>query len=63
MATYEDSHLRCPFDGKRMLVEVGEDDNGRLSAVHECWHCDYTCYAPREVVENAKRIHTGRRSA
>lgn len=39
-----DSHLRCPFDGKRMLYEIGQDDlsgAGDMRAVHFCLHCDY----------------------
>lgn len=64
MAAYEDSHLRCPFDGKRMMVEIGpdEDEDARLNAEHECWHCGYLCAAPRVVVPNPKRIYTGRSS-
>lgn len=39
-----DSHLRCPRDGKRLVVQVGQDDltgEGDMRAVHECWHCGY----------------------
>jgi hypothetical protein len=39
-----ESHLRCPFDGKRMMLEVGQDDTtgrGDMRAEHICWHCDY----------------------
>lgn len=41
-----DSHLNCPRDGKRMLLELGQEDVvesriGALAAVHVCPHCDY----------------------
>jgi len=42
---YVDSHLRCPRDGKRMLLEVGQDDwsgAGDMRAIHTCWSCGYT---------------------
>lgn len=41
-----DSHLNCPRDGKKMLLELGQEDVvesriGALAAVHVCPHCDY----------------------
>lgn len=39
-----DSHLRCPRDGKRMLMDVGQDDTtgaGDMRAQHYCPSCDY----------------------
>jgi hypothetical protein len=63
MALYEDSHLRCPFDGKRMLVEVGPDDEGRLVALHECWHCGHTTRAAREVALDVVKVIAGLRTA
>lgn len=45
---FEDSDRRCPRDGKRMLVEIGQQDDvgGRRLAlvemVHACWSCGYT---------------------
>lgn len=38
----EDSPLRCPRDGKRMLMEVDQDEvSSRLRITHECWDCGY----------------------
>jgi len=62
MAQYEDSHLRCPFDGKLMLVEVGPDDEGRMVAQHECWHCGHTTLARREVAADVVRVITSLRT-
>ncbi len=52
-----DSDRRCPFDGKRMLVEIGQDDNSatdrlsiRVRMVHQCLHCGH-----EEIEENWKR--------
>lgn len=42
-----DSDRRCPLDGKRMLVEIGQNDlagddsSGWVQMVHFCLHCDY----------------------
>src|SRR5690606_36910467 len=39
-----DSHLNCPRDGKRMVLEVGQDDSsgdGAMRATHICLACDY----------------------
>jgi hypothetical protein len=41
-----DSDLRCPRDGKRMMVELGQQDEdgrdlGALVMWHHCWHCNY----------------------
>ena len=38
---FEDSDRRCPHDGKRMIVEVGSDDDGNVIASHHCLQCDY----------------------
>ena len=52
----EDSDRRCPYDGKRMMLEVGQDDtsgdqmSGWVRMRHVCWHCDYT-----EIDENWQR--------
>lgn len=59
MALYEDSHLRCPLCSKRMLVELGPDDGGRLDVRHECWNCDYTTREPRQVGADVVRVLTG----
>ncbi len=42
-----DSDLRCRRDGKRMLVELGQQDEdgrdlGTLVMVHTCFHCGWT---------------------
>src|SRR5688572_1941884 len=40
--TYETSHLRCPRDGKRLVVEIGQDsDSGWVHEFHWCLSCDY----------------------
>ena len=39
-----DSPLRCPRDGKRLVMQIGQDDTtgaGDMRAVHECFHCGY----------------------
>lgn len=43
-AVIEDSPRRCPFCGKRMLMEIGQDGalgDYEMQAVHQCWNCDY----------------------
>ena len=60
---YEDSHLRCPFDGKRMMVEIGPDDEGRMVALHECWHCGHVTRAAREVAADVIRVIGALRTA
>ncbi len=52
-----DSDRRCPFDGKRMLVEIGQDDNSatdrlsiRVRMVHMCLHCGH-----EEIDDNWQR--------
>jgi hypothetical protein len=41
-----DSDLRCRRDGKRMLVELGQQDEdgrdlGMLVMIHTCFHCGW----------------------
>jgi hypothetical protein len=42
---FTDSPLRCPRDGKRMVMELGENeaetDAGHV-AYHQCLHCGHT---------------------
>lgn len=49
-----DSDLRCPRDGKRMVVELGQQDEdgrdiGQLVMVHMCFHCTYTVRDDRRM--------------
>lgn len=49
-----DSDLRCPRDGKRMVVELGQQDEdgrdlGQLVMIHRCWHCPYTVRDDRRM--------------
>lgn len=40
-----DSAKRCPRDGKRLVIDIGQDDlsgAGDLRVKHSCLHCDYT---------------------
>lgn len=43
----EDSDRHCPFDGKRLLLEIGQNDVagddavGWVQMIHHCWHCGY----------------------
>lgn len=37
----EDSPHRCPHCSKRMMLELGQDDNGVLEEIHHCWSCGY----------------------
>lgn len=62
MVHYEDSHIRCPRCSKRMMVELGPDDTGRLVALHECWNCDYTIRAVHEVGAELIAINRAGRS-
>lgn len=62
MTLIEESDRRCPWDGKRMMVERGQDDESRsvrLLAVHVCWHCDYVereeAWRPRLTVVQGGR--------
>lgn len=53
-----DSDRRCPFDGKLMMVEIGQDDvSGWTRQVHDCWSCGY-----REIDENWPRPRVVRRA-
>jgi hypothetical protein len=53
-----DSDRRCPFDGKLMMLEVGQDDtSGWVRQVHMCWDCTYT-----EIDENWPRPKLVRKS-
>lgn len=41
-----DSDLRCPRDQKRMVLEIGQQDEdgwdlGCLVMIHQCWECGY----------------------
>lgn len=46
-----DSDRRCPFDGKLMMLEIGQDDtSGWARQVHSCWSCGYD-----EIDENWPR--------
>ncbi len=38
-----DSHLRCPWHGDRMLMEIGQnEDDGRCEVMHQATCCDYS---------------------
>lgn len=41
MVTPPDSPLRCPVDGKRMVVEIGQDDSGQTWLWHACLCCGH----------------------
>lgn len=56
-----DSDRRCPRDGKRMVLEIGQADSGaqdrfsnRAEMVHICFNCDY-----REIDRNWRRPKLG----
>lgn len=44
-----DSWLRCPYDGKRLILVPGDfdldDDHTGETHVHECLNCDYRTVA------------------
>ena len=41
-AVIEDSDRRCIWDGKRMIVDIGQDcDTGKTRVIHQCLHCGY----------------------
>lgn len=37
----QDSRYRCPYDGKRMIVETATKAEGEEQAIHVCLNCDY----------------------
>lgn len=52
MTIFIDSHLRCPRDGKRLVVDIGPDENdGVISIGHDCLNCGWHEEAPRTVAE------------
>lgn len=59
---FTDSDRRCPRDGKKMLVEigqrdyVGDDTVGLVEMVHQCWSCGYT---ERDDQWKRPRLNTG----
>lgn len=34
---------RCPYCGKRLVLDLGpnDDEDGRLRGEHSCWNCGY----------------------
>lgn len=63
MPAYEDSHLRCPRDGKRMMVEVVPEVEDRMLTQHECWECNYVIRAQRELSPQVVRVITDLRDS
>ena len=58
-----DSDLRCPRDGKRMVLELGQQDEdgrdlGQLVMIHHCWHCPYTVRDDRRMRPLPTRTET-----
>lgn len=48
MSQIIDSDRRCPRDGKRMVLEIGQRDTvaddarlAQVDMVHQCWSCGY----------------------
>jgi hypothetical protein len=70
MSRFEDSDRFCPHDGKRMVVDIGQDDtdcgSGWVQMYHQCLHCPYreldTTWKRTPVVEVA-RSASGRTAA
>lgn len=51
-----DSHLRCPRDGKRLVQDIGPEENeGVVEIGHDCLHCGWHEQAPRTVAEAYRR--------
>lgn len=48
---FQDSHLRCPYDRKRMVIETDGEQT-----VHTCLNCDY-----KEHVAASGMVSIGRR--
>lgn len=40
---FQDSWLRCPYDGKRLVLFAAGSDPDELHR-HECFNCDYVTY-------------------
>lgn len=40
-----DSWLRCPRDGKRLVIDPAEE-RGQVMTAHSCLHCGYVERAP-----------------
>lgn len=58
-----DSDLRCPRDQKRMVVELGQQDEdgrdlGTLVMWHHCWHCNYKVRDDRRMRPLPTRTET-----
>lgn len=51
-----DSHLRCPRCSKRLVCDIGPDENdGVISIGHDCLNCGYHEQAPRTVADARRR--------
>lgn len=50
-SAFIDSHLRCPYDGKRLVVDMGPDDYNVIEIRHHCLECRYVEFGPRTVAE------------
>ena len=56
ITAFINSHLRCPRDGKRLVVDIGPEENeGVVEIVHRCLECPYVEQAPRTVAEAYRR--------
>lgn len=56
ITAFINSHLRCPRDGKRLVVDIGPEENdGVLEVIHRCLECPYVEQAPRTVAEAYRR--------
>ena len=55
-AHVDDSPYRCPRDGKRLVVEVSQDDEGVTRMWHCCWHCGYE---EQDTTWRVPRVRTG----
>jgi hypothetical protein len=58
-----DSDLRCPRDGKRMVCELGQQDEdgrdlGTLVMWHHCWTCNYKVRDDRRMRPLPTRTET-----
>ncbi|HEY6110027.1 MAG TPA: hypothetical protein VIV56_14105 [Gemmatimonadales bacterium] len=52
---YDNSDLRCPYDGKRMILDAGQHEtDGDLTIRHECLHCGHFEDATRNPTVAAK---------
>ena len=50
-----ESHIRCPRCSKRLVCDLGPDDDGAITIGHDCLNCKWHEEAPRSVADARRR--------